>query len=293
MRVNVSPEHARLSTLANKQMSFVVWCILRDDIRQNNTSGHYSKSDVKSLCSSLGYTKRHWTRIFNQGHGIFWGNDDKLIHLWSIKRATRKLEKITNSRVDMRDNFKKHVVITLARKDSTQSIYAKLYWSWFMARGEVEISRDSLMDIFGLSHDQQRAYEKILGKKILVRSNYCLIDSDRYKDNPTQLPEHHSTFGYERLTASDKVIQVTAIQYQLPNTYIARADGVDTCPTVKAPQSLVRANSARLWYAGYSHKQSQLYFANYRDFERSGTEKSFVRCYYQGKKRLWLQGQYF
>lgn len=293
MKVNISPEHARLSTLANVQLAFVVWSVLRDDIRKNQTSGHYTKSDVKSLCADLSYTKRHWTRIFSSGDGIFWGSDDKIIHIRSMKHATKVLQKVANSRIDVRDAFKVNVTVQLPENASTQLIYANLYWSWFIARGEVTISRDELETIFGLSHDQQRAYETVLGKKILIRSNYCLIDADFYQNDPVELPEHSATFGYERFTAADVVVQVTAIQYQLPNTYIARADNGSELPTTTAPQSLVRANSARLWYAGYPHKQSQLYFAKYRDFERFGSEKSYIRTYFNGKRRLWRRGQYF
>lgn len=292
MKLNISPELARLSTLANVQIAFVVWCILRDDIRENLTSGHYNKSDVKSLCSELGYTTRHWTRIFNAGDGIFWGNDDKMIHMRAYKKALRKLERLTKSYVDVREKFQRHVTIEITRKDTTQSVYAKLYWSWFLARGEVTISRDELQTLFGLSHDQQRAYESVLGKKILIKSNYCLIDAETYSETPTELPEHHSTFGYQRLTAGDKSVDIKAIQYQLPNTFIANDAGNADDSTTTASQSLKRGNSARLWYASYPHKQNQLYFSKWTQFERFGNENSHVRVFYQGKKRLWLRGQY-
>lgn len=291
MLVNVSPEHARLSTLANKQIAFVVWSILRDDIRENITSGHYTKSDIKRLCSEFGYTTRHWTRIFASGEDVFWGNDDKMIHMRSMKFATRQLQRLAHSRIDTRSHFQTNVKIELTRKDSTQSIYAKLYWTWFLARGEVTISRDELQSLFGLSHDQQRAYEALLGKKILIRSNYCLIDVQTYQENPQDLPKHHHTFRYERLTSSQKVVDVKAIQYQLPNTYIAQTDGNTHEGTTPAAQSLRRANAARLWYAS-THKHHQLYFAKWRDFERSGSLDSYVRSYYNGKKRLWLRGHY-
>lgn len=293
MEVRVLPELARLALKSNKEIAFIVWSILRANVTATDHSSHYTKKDVIRLCSSLRFTKRHWSRIFAAGNKIFWGSDGRSLHMRSIKHTRARLEQITGDRVDARLCFQEQVIIALSPTNTAQKYRALLYWSWLYARGEVTISRDSLSDLFGLSHDQQRSYEALLTDQMIVRSNHCHINNASYLDNPIELPAHQYTFGYNRLTASNKVEDVQITAFQLPNTFIARPAGNGQMTTTTASRNAIRQMNTRSWYAKTTCDYNKVYYANLRDFMQTATLDSYVRVGFQFKKQIWQSGQYF
>lgn len=292
MKFLVSPEHARLATLANLQTAYVVFCLVRENLKKANASSHYTKKYIMSLLIDLNFPRRKWSRIFRAGNNVFWGMSHGIIHLRSYKRVTRALEAITGTRIDSRDCFKCEIEIEITSETSLQEISARLYWSWLYARGEITIARDTLQSLFGISQDTQRNYDAILGDCLLIKSNYCIIDLDKsYQACPVDMPAHATNFRYDRTRGDNSVNEVAAIQYQIPNTYIARVVNAGN-RTTTAPNSLIDVIQTRAWLTTNTCAYKVLYHANMRDLERNGSPDSYVRTYYNGKRRVWRLGQY-
>lgn len=291
MKFFVSPQHARLAIKAKVTLPYVVFCLLRDHAITCNGSSHYSKNEVKSLLIDLGFSQRKWTRVFKAGNGIFWNMEYKRIYVRSYSKVTKNLERVTSDKISWNKRYCHQIEHEITAQDSSASIGAKLYLSWFMARSEVTISRDTLNDIFGLSHDQQRSYESLLDGILLIKHNYAHIDSKKYAENPSELPEHHFTFGYERFTDS-KVSVHEAIQYQLPNTFVVSSSNGSRPTTMDASVSLTKAIRASKWHTdSYLHRQCS-YSHTWRDYERNNGQSEYIRAYAQGIKKLWLSSQY-
>lgn len=291
MKFFVSPQHARLSIKADKASAYVVFCMLRENVKRQDASSHYTKTEVKSLLISLGFSARKWTRIFDAGNGIFWNMEYKRLYLRSYAKVTQNLERVTGEKIAWNMRYCREIECEVTAQDTSASIGAKLYLAWFMARGEITIARDTLSDIFGLSHDQQRHYESLLDGVLLIKHNYAHIDSAKYADNPQLLPEHTYTFGYERFT-DDKVTVHEAIQYQLPNTFVVSSGNGNRPTTTDASVSLTKAIRASKWHTdSYLHRQCS-YSHTWRDFERNKGQAEYIRAYSQGIKKLWLSSQY-
>lgn len=288
----VSPEHARLTLKADKITAYVVFCLLRENVKTHNESSHYTKNQIKSLLKPLNFSSRKWTRVFKAGDNIFWNCEHKKLYLRSYKKVTQNLERVTGDKIDFNYKFAREVELEITSQDTSATIGSKLYFSWFLARGEITIARDTIRDLFGLSHDRQRNYEMILDHLIIVHHNYAHIDSEKYKQNPQELPEHHYSFRYERFT-DDHVSSHEAIQYQLPNTFhVSRDVGTkDQRSTRNASQSLRKAIRARSWHTESYEQNQALYSEYWRDFERNNGSE-YVRAYMQGIKRLWLSSHY-
>lgn len=285
----VSPEHARLSIKADKTTAYMIYCLLRANVQKQNASSHYTKNEIKSLFIDLGFSPRKWTRIFQDGNGIFWNMEYHRLYMRSYDKVTRNLERFTVDKIDYKSRFLRQIELEYNLGDNNALLSAKLYFAWFLARGEVTIARDTITDLFGLSSDQQRHYESLLSDNLLIKHNYAHIDFEDYQARPRQLPQHHYTFGYERLTEANKLQKRQAIQYQLPNTFIA-SNGQK--PTTRATKSLIKACLRRSWHTdSYEHNKA-LYMHTWRDFEKKGNEDCFVRAYSQGIKKLWLSSHY-
>lgn len=291
MKFFVSPEHARLSLKADLATAYMVYCLLRANAQSLNGSSHYSKSEVKSLLIELGFGVRKWSRIFDAGNTIFWNMEYKRVYVRSYRKITKKLERVTGDKVNWNSKYLREICLEFNTGDNSTTLSAKLYHAWFLARGEVTISRQTLSDLFGLSPDRQRHYETLLDGQLLVKHNYAHIDSEKYANNPSQLPEHHFTIRYERFT-DDKVTHHEAIQYQLPNTFLTAGNGSDKPTTTAATQSLKKAIRARSWHTESYDSEDAFYSHTWRDFERSKGKAKYVRAYSQGIKKLWLSGQY-
>lgn len=287
----VLPELARLATKSQTQIEFVLWCALHEQVTQYNHSGHFKKNEVKKLCGFLSFTTRHWTRIFKNGDSIFWGIDNKRLYIRSRKRVIKALQLMTNDKLDIRVSMMQKIAIEINPTDTTQLIRAKLYHAWFLARGSVTIARDTIQDTFGLSHDQQRAYEALLGDRMRVKSNHCHIDSDDYENEPMELPNHTYNFRYNRSSASDKSTNATMIAYQLPNTYLALPYNATNTAT-RMSKNARRQCLARLWHTNTRHNHTTLYHDNMTDFMDNGTMDSYVYVGFNGSKRILKYGQY-
>lgn len=295
--VSVNTYLSRVAILNNQDLPYVVWCLLRQDTTNNNLSGKYTKKDARYLARAYGLSLsvRTWTRIWRAGDGIFWGTDNNNIFLRSMKRVTKWACKndASKSEIDVQ-----MYQVSIAIDGSLQAIKASLYWSWFAARDEVTIARDTISDIFGLSHDTQRAYEALLGAQLLVKSNYAHIDESWHiadtkacQGSIYNLPGHARTFEQEKFS-NDRVSKDRVIMFQLPNTYIARGSKGGS-PAKKEPQnSAVSAIWARRRFAVSCLQSERTYCKNHDIWAKYGTKNSFWRAYYQGKKRVWKSGQF-
>jgi hypothetical protein len=288
MTFAVSPELAKVALREGLEMPFTVWSVLRDSVVAENSGSHFTKKQVIEICQNQGldFTRRHWRNIWQFGKGIFWGKDKGRIFIRSIRRVAWRFEGFRKA-CDMelpRQNF----FVQISLNGGIEDLRAKLYWSWFAQFDEKTISRATLQDLFGLSPDQQRAYEQILASKILVKTNYAHINNDLYQDNPQELPEHHFTVKYEReiILAQEPgqeptldYRETTAYQYQLPNTFIARYDSTIDIPV---PHASNRAREAVKYLNRHTDSllpNKRIYWLNRAKFEQLGTLDSYVRSY--------------
>ena len=301
MRFLVSPELGRLAMREGLELAFIAWSILRDFAVANSLSGHYTKKDFKRILGTYGltYNRRHILRLMQSGEGIFWRLGAKKVYLISFAKVSKHFEQYRQACDASRRGAPFFVQIQCTK--SIEAIRSELYFAWFAQFQEKTISRDTLKDLFGLSHDQQRAYERKLASRLLVKSNYAHIDKETYHETNRQqvnpygdvLPDYSFEIEYERDVTDGKSEKVTAIQYQLPNTFLARPEsGNEFIPVKDAPN---RAKNAivDLFRPVISLKSIQrIYWLKWHQFEVFGTLDSFIRAYFQGKKRLWISGHY-
>jgi len=289
----VSPQLGRIAIREGLELPFVVWSILRDYGVAKNLSSHYSKSQAVEILAAHGlkFTSRHYGRIWQQGVGIFWGLENNRVYLRSFKLVVSRNEAFRNDKELMAQ--RQAIFVKIQLSGGVEDLRAQLYWAWFTQWEEKTISRDTLRDLFGLSHDQQRSYEALLGSKLIVKSNYAHINLEAYKEHPQDLPDHHFTVQYEREIRFDETIEpVTAIQYQLPNTFLARSGDDNFIPSVDAPNRAMKAFREQNRHTESLFTKQRTYWLKWSQFESLGTLESFIRAYYQGKKRLWLSGHY-
>lgn len=289
----IHPELSRIAMRQGLELTFVVWSILMDSVRVEKSSSHFTKESARQIAANQGlkFTLRHWRRIWNQGREIFWRTDNHMVFIRSFRRVASKFKPFISQKdlqVQERPFF-----VKIALSGGMEDLRANLYWAWFMQFEEKTISRATITDLFGLSPDQQRSYEALLGNRLLIKTNYAHINADSYSENPHGLPEHHFTVKYEREVRFDEDIDsVTAIQYQMPNTFLARQSESGVSPVHfgfnrarKAIRTLVRDTSTLT-------PQKRTYWLKWSEFEKLGSLDSFIRAYFQGKKRLWLLGQF-
>lgn len=301
MRFLISPELGKVAMRQGLELAFVAWSILRDYAVINSLSGHYSKKDFKRILAAYGltYNRRHILRIMQAGESIFWRVGDKKIYLVSFDKVAKHFEQYKKA-CDTQPKTSK-IFIQIEVSKSIEAIRSELYFAWFAQFQEKTISRDTLKDLFGLSHDQQRAYERKLGTRLLVKFNYAHIDKETYQETNRQslnpygdvLPEHSFQINYEREQTFGAAESVTAIQYQLPNTFIARPESGNDFIPVKDASNRAKNAIRDLFRPVISLKPIQrIYWTKWHQFEVFGNEDSFIRAYFQGKKRLWISGHY-
>lgn len=293
MSFAVSPELGRMAIREGLEMPFVVWSILRAFAVAQKSSTHFTKKEASEIVAQNGlqFTARHWRNLWAKGHGIFWGMDSQRIYLVSYRRLALKFQAFIKPCDLKLPGQEKFVEISLSGR--VADVRAKLYWAWFLQWPEKTISRDTLRDLFGMSHDQQRAAEVRLGGLLLVKSNYAHIDLEAFKQNPESLPEHHFTIQYEREVRFDEDVDtVQAIQYQMPNSFIGRAGSGNPFPVSDASNRAKKAMRTLNRQFSSLFPLERTFWLKWSEFEALGTMESFVRAYYQGKKRLWLSGNY-
>jgi len=301
MRFLVSPELGRLAMRESLELAFVAWSILRDFAVTNNLSGHYSKKDAKRVLAQYGltYDRRHILRLMQSGESIFWRIGDKKIYLVSFAKVSQHFEQFRKP-CDMQAKTSK-LFVQIEVSKSIEAIRSELYFAWFAQFAEKTISRDTLKDLFGLSHDQQRAYEKRLGSRLLVKSNYAHIDQETFYETNRQaitpygdvLPSYSFKIEYERAQTFGTPEKISAIQYQLPNTFIARPEqGKQFIPVQDASNRAKNAIRDLSRPVISLQTLQRIFWTKWHQFEVYGTQDSFIRAYFQGKKRLWISGHY-
>lgn len=301
MRFLVSPELGRLAMRQGLELAFVSWSILRDFAVANKLSGHYSKKDFKALLGQYGltYDRRHFVRLLQSGKGIFWRYQGKKIYLVSFAKVSSHFEAFRKPCDELAQ--RQEIFVQIQCTKSIEAIRSELYFAWFSQFAEKTISRDTLKDLFGLSHDQQRAYEKRLGRRLLVKSNYAHIDKETYYQTNAQavkaygdvLPEHSFEIEYQREQTFGAAERINAIQYQLPNTFIARPEsGNDFIPVKDAPNRAKNALRDLFRPVSSLKPKQRIYWLKWQQFEVFGDESAYIRAYFQGKKRLWISGHY-
>jgi len=301
MRFLVSPELGRMAMRQGLELAFVAWSILRDFAVANSLSGHYSKRDFKAILGQYGltYDRRHFSRLLQSGKGIFWRYETSKVYLVSFAKVSSHFEQYRKP-CDYATQ-RQEIFVQIQCTKSIEAIRSELYFAWFAQFAEKTISRDTLKDLFGLSHDQQRAYEKRLGRRLLVKSNYAHIDKETYQDTNRQalnpygdvLPEYSFTVEYEREQSFGAAERITAIQYQLPNTFIARPEaGQEFIPVKDAPNRAKNAIRDLFRPVSSLKPQQRIYWLKWHQFEIFGTQEAYIRAYFQGKKRLWISGHY-
>ena len=293
MEICVSPNIARIACRQKMLIPFVVWSALRAWIIANNYDGSFLKSQAKNHLRSLGlnYTDRHFNRILDSGMGLFWQSNSTRFWMrgfWYVHQELGKYAKPCDVSPEA-----ENLSIKIQLSKSLQALEAEIYWAWFLAVGERIVSRDTLQDLFGFSHDTQRALESLLAGRLKVSHNYAHIAAENYAENPKYLPEHNFSIKFEREIRFDEDIEtVTYIQFQLPNSYLAR-------PNQHSDSDAALASNAVRWVTGKALRRElaaiptrRKFFLKWRDFERFGSMDSFIRCFRQGKKCLFLLGHY-
>jgi hypothetical protein len=283
--------HPELNRIALKQKidaEYMLWCVLRHVVAENGLSGHFTREAAYNvaLTSGLNWSRRNFNRIIAAGGGLFWGTDTERIYMRSFKWVYNNLADKQAASVPSSQ------FVMIQPNKSVVNRRAELYWSWFAARTEQTIARDTITDLFGLSHDQQRAYEAALGSRLLVKTNYCHIDADLYKNNLKNLPPHAYHFIHEKLT-DNRVEYVNVIAYQLPNTYIARGLKHGESPLIFAPKRALSVTRRHHGHTTARDYNERCYYDFYDQWEKHMNPKAFVRTWFQGSKRVYRQGQYW
>lgn len=282
--------HSELNRLALKgqfDSPYIIWLALRQAIVSDGHSGHFTRENAyhQIMKFGLNFSRRNFNRIVLQGSGLFWGTDTEKIYLRSFDRVYKLLA--DESAIQNRNP--KTVQITLHK--SLAKRRAELYWSWFAARNEATIARETITELFNLSADQQRAYEKILDKRLIVHTNYCHINTDLYPQI-TNLPSHHFHFLQETFT-DNTVSYVNVVAYQLPNTYFARFQKTGESPLVKTPNRQLRCSRTLYRLTDACNQLQRCYYNFWDEYEVSGGLEDYIRTGYQGTKHIYRQGQYF
>jgi hypothetical protein len=288
MRLATHPELNRIAIAKHLDASYMLWVVLRDNAILSNLSTHYTRelAYCTALKYGITYTRHSFNRILMQGTGIFWGNDAKNIYLRSFQRVYKLLADEQASRVSQ------SMFVLINPEKSAVSRRAELYWSWFAGRGEQTIARDTIKDLFNLSHDQQRDYEKHLGTRLLVKSNYCHIDIDLYPDAVNHIPEHSYHFLQEKFN-ENTVNYVNVIAYQMPNTYIACENECDGSSTVFAPKRALYASRTLYRHTLACGYNERCYFNFYDEWEKNMSDNAYIRTFYQGRKRIHRASPFF
>jgi len=293
VKISVHPNLARIATREGYLIPFVIWSALRDASIKEDLSSNPLKSQAKKLLRSWGlnYTDRHYQRIWNNGLGIFWGLSQDRLWLRSFRRVSEKLSvyrKPCDESCQAQDLF---VLIQLSK--SLKALEAEVYHAWLLEKGECTLSRDTITDLFGFSHDTQRSLEAILGDRLKVFYNYAHLNLETYSKDPQALPEHHFSFDFEREIRFDEDKErVTYIQYQLPNGYLARPGKNSESDSVRASNRARYAMFRLLSQDSLLVYPKRRYYLKSRDFERFGSLSDYVRVAYQGRKKLFLLGHY-
>ena len=286
--VATHPELNRIAVKRQIDAEYMLWLAFRRCVTLNGLSSHFNREHAFSLALEVGlsWSRRNFNRLINAGTGIFWGNDGERIYLRSFERVYKMLCDETAAA------NRSALFVEIEIKKSTADRRAELYWSWLYSRGEITISRDSLRDLFNLSHDQQRGYERSLGSRMVVHTNYCHLDADLYREQLENLPTYSFSFIQERFH-DNKVSYITVVAFQLPNTYFARCreHGVSPFkPASKRAKQVTRTLYRRTLACGLKRR----WWNFYDDWENAGMPvDGFIRTYFQGKKHVYRSGQYF
>lgn len=298
----INPHLARLALRNHNELGFVIWSLLRQNAIVENLSSHYSKKSIRKLLveNSLNYTQRHINNILEQFTGIFWRVGKSKIYLISFGRVCAYFEQFTKPCDAIHRDT--NIFIEIQPSKSIEAIRAEIYFAWFAQFSEKIISRATLTDLFGLSPEQQRAYEAKLGARLLVKPNYAHINGESYRENPQELPEYHFSFNFEREITTgvdlDSDFQgetqtVTAIQYQLPNTFFARPTDSEFIPAAVGSNRAKRAIRTLFGRVSSSNPTKRNYWLKRNEFERLAGINDLLRVAWQGKKSLWIIGNYF
>lgn len=290
-RDSLIPTHPELNRIALKlqiDAEYLLWCVLRHKVAADGLSSHFSRDDAYAIALQCGlnWTRRQFNRVVLAGNGTFFGTHETWIYLRSFDRVYKMLADDTAA-TNRNPQF-----VNIEVHKSAAARRAELYWSWLFVRGEQTIARATLQDLFGLSHDQQRAYDKLLEKKMIVHTNFAHIDADLYKDNLQNIPTYAYSFIQEKFH-DNQVIYVNVIAYQLPNTYFARPKQSGESPVAKTPKRAkhVAGTLYRLTLACGLKRRWFQYYDQYEELDMP--DDSYIRTFYQGAKHIWRSGQYF
>lgn len=298
MNINVTPEIARLALQTKTEIACYVWFVLRQTTNDNNGSSVFTKLELHDALRAAGFsrTKRHINRIIQQGTGIYWNTDSN--HRVFIRNKTRVIHNLIS--IATHTEIKYLHDVTIPSVSDTQQIRAYFYASWFCARGEVTIARDTITELFGLSRDQQRAYESLLSDVFLVKSNYKYYNSlceNRAAVDALGFSDHSHTIQASRVLHDAIRVNYHATFDDLPNTYLVR---IHSLKTVTSRSSRMMYNQIKPLWRANSCKQlgrNRVFF--YHDKQRNREDdldnlfNGLHRVYWQGKKRLWISGHQF
>ena len=285
------PTHPELNRIALKQgtdAEYLLWCVLRHYTAICGTSSHYTRQQVYTIALEFGlsWTRRHFNRVLDAGNQVFWT-------VGKVRLFLRSFRKVYNALADeTAAGIASPQFVRIIPQKSALERRAELYWSWFIARGESTIARATLTDLFGLSPDQQRAYEKSLGSRLHINTNYCHIDADLYKKDLKNIPGHAFNFIQEKFQ-DDKIEYVTVLAYQLPNTFTARESRHGESPLVFAPNRALKASRTLYRLDSACSNNERWYFNFYDEWEQHMNPNAYIRTYYQGRKRVWRSGHFF
>jgi hypothetical protein len=285
------PTHPELNRIALKQQidaEYLLWAVLRHHTSTQNLSSHFTRQEVYNLALQVGlsWSRRHFNRVLDAGNQVFWTVGKVRLFLRSFKNVYNTLADETAAAVPS-----SRFVLVRTHKSALER-RAEFYWSWFISRDEQTIARATITDLFGLSPDQQRAYESSLGKRLIIKSNYCHIDADLYKDDLKNIPGHAFNFIQEKFQ-DNKIEYVTVLAYQLPNTFTARQYKPGESPLVFAPNRALKASRTLYRLESACSYNERCYFNFYDEWEKHMSDKAYIRTYYQGRKRIWRSGHFF
>ena len=285
------PSHPELNRIALKlkiDAEYVLWCVLRHKVTTDGLSGHFTKEAAYTIAleSGLGWTRRNFNRIIAAGRDTFWGTDTERLYIRSFKRVYKLLAD------DNAAAIPSSMFVRIKAHRSALKRRAELYWSWFMARSEQSISRGILTELFGLSADQQRDYERELGSRLLIKSNFCHIDADLYSTRLKYIPTYAYAFIQEKFH-NDTIELINVIAYQMPNTYIARESKHGVSPLTFAPKRALSVSRTLYRDTLPCSYNERCYYDFYDQWEQDMNPHAYIRTFYQGSKRIHRQGQYF
>ena len=165
--IKIHPGLGRVVLLHDLGLVYRVWLVLRSaDV---NGSGVVGRETARQALQAHGLTARHLITARRQS------GSEKWFTVFPNRIEYRSLESVC---VDFGVEPGRPVVVDAGVVGNLQEFRAVVYAAWFVKvdGDERTISRDTLTELFGVSHETQRRWERLAGIDVTANLGSCAVD---------------------------------------------------------------------------------------------------------------------